>query len=76
MGLFQRKQAEPSLPAYSLADFEPVIRSSICTGEKVACMRERATGRLHEVLFLRDDADLKAFCRRYGISPEQIKTIY
>ena len=73
MGLFQRKQAEPSLPAYSLADFEPVIRS---TGEKVACMRERATGKLHEVLFLRDDADLKAFCRRYGISPEQIKTIY
>ena len=76
MGLFQRKQAEPSLPAYSLADFEPVIRSSICTGEKVACMRERATGKLHEVLFLRDDADLKAFCRCYGISPEQIKTVY
>ena len=76
MGLFQRKQAEPSLPAYSLADFEPVIRSSICTGEKVACMRERATGKLHEVLFLRDDEDLKAFCRGYGISPEQIKTVY
>ena len=76
MGLFQRKQAELSLPAYSLADFEPVIRSSICTGEKVACMRERATGKLHEVLFLRDDADLMAFCRRYGISPEQIKTVY
>ena len=76
MGLFQRKQAELSLPAYSLADFEPVIRSSICTGEKVACMRERATGRLHEILFLRDEADLASFCKTYGISPEQIKTIY
>ena len=76
MGLFHRKQPEAALPDYSLADFEPVIRSSICTGEKVACMRERETGRLHEILFLRDDADLRAFCRHYGIRPEQVKTIY
>ncbi len=73
---FAKKPAPPPAPAYDPEKYVPVIRSSICTGEKVACMRERATGKLHEVLFLRDDADLKAFCRCYGISPEQIKTIY
>ena len=76
MGLFHKRQPEPTLPDYSLADFEPVIRSSICTGEKVACMRERATGKLHEVLFLRDEADLRAFCKRYGIEEDKVKTIY
>lgn len=76
MGLFHKRQPEPELPAYSLADFEPVIRASICTGEKVACMRERATGKLHELMFLRNESDLAAFCRRYRIEKDQIKTVY
>ena len=76
MGLFHRKQAEPSLPAYSLADFEPVIRSSICTGEKVACMRDRSTGKLHELVLIREPRDLEGFCRDYGVSEKELKTIY
>ena len=76
MGLFQKRRPEPELPDYSLADYEPVIRASICTGEKVACMRERAGGKVQELMFLRGDGDLAAFCRRYGISPDQVKTIY
>ena len=76
MGLFQKRRPEPELPDYSLAEFEPVIRASICTGEKVACMRERASGRVQELMFLRSDGDLAAFCRHYGVRPEEMKTIY
>ena len=37
---------------------EPVIRASICTGEQVACMRNRETGQLREIMLIRDEGDL------------------
>ena len=76
MKLFGRKTPEPELPPFSAEDFEPVIRASICTGEKVACMRDRASGKLHEVMLIRSEEDLAAFCNRYGLRPEQIRTVY
>ena len=77
MKLFgKKKQAEPELPQFDPAQYEPVVRASICTGEKVACMRERTSGKLHEVMFIRTGADLETFCRQYGVTPEQVRTIY
>ena len=76
MGLFRREKHTPSLPSFPLADYEPVIRSSICTGEQVACMRERATGKLHEIMLLRTDEDLALFCRGYGLKAEEIRKVY
>ncbi len=52
-----------------------VIRSSICTGEKVAGFRERETGRVREVALIHSEADLDAFRQRYGIEGE-IPTVY
>ena len=48
MKLFKREKPAPAAPAWPPEQYEPVIRSSICTGEQVACMRERETGKLHE----------------------------
>lgn len=76
MGLFRREKHAPPRPSFPPEEFEPVIRSSICTGEQVACMRERATGRLHEILFLRTEEDLDTFCRAYGLRADEIKRIY
>ncbi len=77
MRLFgKRRETEPETMHFDPAEYEPVIRSSICTGERVACMRERAAGKLHELMLIRTDEDLAAFCRRYGVDAEQIKTIY
>ena len=76
MNLFHRKKTEPAFPAFSLEEYEPVIRSSICTGERVACMRDRESGRLREVMLLRTDADLDAFCRAYGLTADKIKIVY
>ena len=76
MGLFQKHRTEPELPDHDLVAFEPVIRASICTGEKVACMRDRESGKLHELMLIRTDEDLAAFCRRYHVERREIKTIY
>ena len=76
MGLFKKKQAEPETTHFDPAAFEPVIRASICTGEKVACMRERATGKLHELMLIRTDEDLALFRRRYEIGDGEIRTVY
>ncbi|MBQ9563557.1 MAG: aspartate dehydrogenase [Lachnospiraceae bacterium] len=73
MRWFGRKE-EPA-EAYDPAVLEPVIRSSICTGEKVAGFREVASGRFREVMLVRGEADLKEFRKRYGISGE-IRTVY
>lgn len=74
--MFGWKKKEPAPPAFPPEDYEPVIRSSICTGEKVACMRNRQTGRMQEVMLIRSQEDLDSFCRQYKLSPDQIKTVY
>ena len=61
--------------AYDRVRLEPVVRSSICTGEKVAGFREKETGRFREVSLIRSPADLDAFKQKYGITDE-IPTIY
>ena len=76
MGLLQKRKPEPALPDYGLTAVEPVIRASICTGEKVACMRDRESGKLHELMLVRTEEDLKRFCRAYGLGAKDIRTIY
>lgn len=77
MKLFGRKQEPRQETTYfDPAEYEPVIRASICTGERVACMRERATGRLHELMLIRGEEDIAAFCRRYGAEEMELKTVY
>ncbi len=75
MSLFRKKAVTPP-PVYPAERFEPVIRSSICTGEKTACMRDMETGKLHEVSLIRSDHDLDEFCRTYGVNRDRIRTIY
>ena len=60
-------------PRYDRTGKEPVIRSSICTGEKVAGYRETATGRFVEVMLIRGDADMEQFLRDYGFDKSEIK---
>lgn len=51
-----------------------VIRSSICTGEKVAGFKNKDDGHFIEVMLIRSPADEEAFKEMYGI--ESIKTEY
>lgn len=77
MGLFGKKKAPPARQAaFSLEEYEPVLRCSICTGEQVACMRNRQTGQLREVMLIRSAQDLEEFCRTYQITAEQVRKVY
>ena len=73
MHLFKRKQ---SGPAYPPEEYEPLIRSSICIGEKTACVRRRSDGKLIELMLLRTASDLEEFARSVGVPASEIKTIY
>ena len=73
MRLFGRKSEPREL--YDREHLTPVIRSSICTGEKTAGFRENATGRFREVMLIASPADLAAFREMYGITGD-IETIY
>ena len=60
---------------YDRERLEPAIRCSICTGEQVAGFREKGTNRFEEVMLIRSDADLRAFCELYGFE-EMPKKFY
>ena len=73
MKLFGKKSVPRA--AYDRDQLTPVIRSSICTGEKTAGFREKGTGRFREVMLISSPADLAAFREKYGITGD-IETIY
>ena len=50
--------------------WQPVIRASICTGEQVAGFREKASGRIIEIMLIRSPKDLEEFKRAYGLTGE------
>ncbi|MBE7069761.1 MAG: aspartate dehydrogenase [Ruminococcaceae bacterium] len=64
-------------PVYSLEEFEPVIRASICTGEKVAGFRNRHSGVFEDQMLIRTPADIEEFRKKYSIPADMnIPTIY
>lgn len=70
--MFGRRK-NPAAPAFDRTGKEPVIRASICTGEKVAGYRDTATGKFVEVMLIRNDADLRRFLTAYGFEKEELK---
>lgn len=58
---------------YSKENQRPVIRASICTGEQVAGFKDIQTGKITEIMLIRDNRDLKEFMEAYGISAEEMK---
>ena len=51
-----------------------VIRSSICTGEKVAGFKNKKDGHFTEVMVIRSSADEKRFKEIYGL--DAVRTEY
>ncbi len=76
MNLFKKKERLRTSSPYPVEKYEPVLRSSICTGEQTACMRDRETGKLHEIMVIRNSQDLKQFAEEYGINLDTLRTVY
>jgi hypothetical protein len=68
MPLFHRREKNTgSGVQFDPERYTPVIRRSICTGERSAGFRDRTTGRTEEIMLIRDDRDLEEFRTQYGI---------
>ena len=78
MKLFGKRSAPPVKVSseFSPEEYDPVLRCSICTGEQVACMREKKTGKLSEIMLIRTPADLEKFCADYQVRAEEISKVY
>ncbi len=74
--MFLKKKRTPMPIEFDRENLRPVIRSSICTGERVAGFKDLRTGRFSEVMLVRSQADLKEFRILYGIGAEDIATEY
>ncbi len=61
--------------SYDAEKQKPVIKASICNGEKVAGFQNISTGDFEDVMLIRSAADLAEFKRMYGIEGD-IEKIY
>ena len=72
MGLFKKKVL---VQTYDKENKKPVIKSSICNGEQVAGFKDIRTGKMEEIMLIKNRADLEMFKAMYGIT-EEITTEY
>jgi len=71
--LFKKKKKSAEIP-YHTDQYTPVLRCSICTGEQTAGFRDNTTGVFHDIMLIRNEADLEEFKRTYGV--EELKKEY
>ncbi|MCI9123798.1 MAG: aspartate dehydrogenase [Eubacterium sp.] len=64
--LFQKKKIEKQ--EYDRENEKPVLKCSICNGEQVAGFKNIHSGKIREVMYVRNDAELKRFMDIYGIT--------
>ena len=67
MGLFKKKTVTKT---YDKENKKPVIKASICNGEQVAGFKDIHTGKIEEIILIKEREDLEAFKKMYGIDEE------
>ena len=67
MGLFKKKTVTKE---YDKENKKLVIKASICNGEQVAGFKNIHTGKIEEVMLIKNQADFDAFKKMYGIDGE------
>lgn len=63
-----RKKSTPPPYHYDKETQKPVLKCSICNGEQVAGFKNLQTGKFDEIMLVRNEADLRDFMERYGVS--------
>ena len=67
MGLFKKKTVTK---LYDEENKNPVNKARICNGEQVAGFKDIHTGKIEEVMLIKNQADLDAFKKMYGIDDD------
>ena len=55
---------------YDKENKKPVIKSSICNGEQVAGFKDIRTGKIEEIMLIKNTVDLETFKAMYGLTEE------
>ena len=71
--MFGRKKRDLN---YNKEIQKPMVRASICTGEKVAGFRDRTTGKFTDVMLIRSEKDLAEFCKEYEVDKKEIGQLW
>ena len=71
--VFKKKRERRS---YDRENQRPVIRASICTGEKTAGFQDLRTGKFTEVMLVRTPEEGEEFRRLYGIGADELTVRY
>lgn len=62
--------------SYDSSRQRPVIKSSICTGERVAGFVDKESGKFEDIMLICNEEDLERFCSIYGIKAAHIGKIW
>ena len=68
-----RKRSKKQKITYDKTGKIPVIRASICTGEKVAGFKDEKTGKFDDLMLIRNTQDFQEFLCRYQVEETEIK---
>ena len=68
-----RKRSKKQKITYDKTGKIPVIRASLCTGEKVAGFKDEKTGKFDDLMLIRNTSDLAEFLSLYDVAEEQIR---
>lgn len=66
MSIFRKKHTQ----SYDKMNKKPVLKTSICTGEQVAGFQDIHTGKIEEIMLIRQAGDIDTFKQMYGIEGE------
>ena len=66
MSIFKKKYTQ----SYDKMNKKPVLKTSICTGEQVAGFQDIHTGKIEEIMLIKQAADIDTFKQMYGIDGE------
>lgn len=62
-----KKKTQVQKAAYDKENQIPVMKCSICNGERVVGFKDIHTGKFEEIMFVRNDNDLAEFMMKYGV---------
>jgi hypothetical protein len=70
--MFGRRN-KPTVSTYDKAGKVPVLRSSICTGEKVAGFKDPISGKFDDLMLIRNRKDMDTFLTQYQVTEEELQ---
>lgn len=62
-----KKKTKMQKAMYDKENQVPIMKCSICNGERVVGFKDIHTGKFEEIMFIRNDSDLAEFMMKYGV---------